>query len=238
MIASAGIIAAGEGSRLRAAAPGPKPLVEVGGKPLVHWVVLSLRAAGARSLTLLHNSSGDAVRAYLKGAFPDLAWTFLRKDTASSWESFRLVSGTLAAKSERFLLSTTDALVPPADAARFAAEAFAPLGGAAPAAALALTRFVEDEKPLWADVGPDGRVSALGEKARRREAVTCGLYALSAAAADAMPPAAAHSRLRDWWSALIEGGVRVRGVLLSQTVDVDRPEDLAAAEKVTSCFER
>lgn len=234
----AGIIAAGEGSRLRARFPGtPKPLVPVSGRPLACWVVASLRAAGVRSLWVLLNSGGDAARPALRRAARGVRLSFLRRDTTSSWESFRLVSRLLAREAPRFLVSTVDALVPPADARRFAEGAFAPFGSRGPAAALALTGFVDDEKPLWADVDAAGRVKALGEDAVGRRAATCGLYALSASAARRLPPARRYARLRDYWSALVRSGEPVRGVLLSKTVDLDRPEDIPAAEKVLRCFD-
>jgi len=229
----AGIIAAGEGSRLKEARPGtPKPLVSVAGRPLVHWVVEGLRAAGARSIVILLNTSGDAVRSYLESAFPDVTWTFLREDTASSWESFRLVSRRLASETERFIISTVDALIPPADVARFAREA---LSGPE-AAALAVTPFVDDEKPLWADLDDAGRVSALGARASQRRCATCGLYALRRSTALDMPPAPTYARLRDYWAALVESGSPVRGMVLGKTIDVDRPQDLGIAEAAVRAF--
>ena len=75
---------------------------------------------------------------------------------------------------ERFVIEIGK---PGDDLARFAREAFG--GTPAPIAALALTRFVDDEKPLWADLSPQGVVEALGEGARRRKTVTCGLYGLT-----------------------------------------------------------
>ena len=41
---------------------------------------------------------------------------------------------------------------------------------------------MEDEKPLWAATDPSGRVTAFGDAASRKDAVTCGLYALTAGA--------------------------------------------------------
>ena len=238
----AGIIAAGEGSRLGKSHPGlPKPLVPVAGRPLVHWVASSLRAAGVRHLWVLLNSRGDAVRSALRRSAEGMRVRFLRRDTASSWESFRLVSRVLAREAPRFLVSTVDAIVPPADARRFAGESFARWGsaggGSIPAAALGLTRFVDDEKPLWADFDASGRVRGLGEDAARKRAVTCGLYALSAGAAGKLPGARRHGRLRDFWIDLVRSGAAVRGVMLSKTVDVDRPEDIPAAERVIRCFD-
>lgn len=227
----AGIIAAGDGLRLAGAFPGlPKPLVPVHGRPLVDWVVGSLRAAGARSIVVFLNTQGRAARGHLKTGFPDVQWTFLSRDTRSSWETFRLVSRALAGTSERFLVSTVDALVPPPEAARFAREACAAMLAGAQGA-LALTRFVDDEKPLWAQLGDDGFVTALGDDVRRREHATCGLYAMTRSAAEAMPGPEAHGRLRDYWIALIRGGACILGVPLAKTLDVDRPQDLAQAEE-------
>lgn len=223
----AGIIAAGEGSRLAASHPGTvKPLVPVAGRPLSHWIVDSLRGAGALDLTVLTNSRGTAVPPSLKAAFPGLRLDFLSADTASSFESFRLVSRRLAERADAFLVSTVDAIVPAEDVSRFWAACRA--SGAE--AGLALTAHVDDEKPLWADLDAAGRVTAVGDDARERRLVTCGLYYMTKAAAAKLPEPAAHPRLRDFWRGLVTSGARVAGATLSKTLDVDRPEDVAAAE--------
>lgn len=235
----AGIIAAGDGRRLQAAYPEtPKPLVPVGGRPLVHWIVSSLRAAGTRAVTVLLNSRGRAVRDYLSSQFAEMEWTFLERDTRSSWESFRLVGGQLARDNERFLMSTVDALVPPSELSDFIRASSRLLQEPAPGcvATLALTRFVEDENPLWAELGPDGRVAVLGPEARTREFVTCGLYALSRGLARSFPPAEAHRSLRGFWAEAAGGG-RVAGIPLGATVDVDRPQDLRTADAFTGRLE-
>lgn len=224
---AAGIIAAGAGSRLRRGPSGPpKPLVRVAGRPLGHWVVAGLAAAGITRLTVLVNSRGSAVPPDLSAAFPALRFDFLTADTASSFESFRLVARRLAEANEAFLVSTVDALVPPADVVRFAQECL----DSGAAAGLALTRFVDDERPLWAELAANGCVAALGEEARR-DAVTCGLYYLTRPVAARLPAPAAHGALRGFWTELVRSGVPVRGSVLSKTLDVDRPEDVAAAEE-------
>lgn len=230
---AAGVIAAGLGERLKGSFPGlPKPLVPVGGKPLAHWIVSGLFAAGAERVTVLLNSRGDAARSALSLDFGSRV-AFLRADPPTSYDSFRLVATTLARTEPAFLMSTVDALVPPAEVRRFAEAALSPFSdGALPEAAVAMTRFVEDEKPLWAETDASGRVTAFGDAAARKDAVTCGLYALTAGAVATLPPTAA--RLRDWWTSLPASGRAVRGVLLSDTVDVDRPEDLPAAEALAA----
>ena len=176
----AGVIAAGEGSRLARRYPGtPKPLIPVAGRPLSHWIVGGLRSAGARDITILTNLHGIATPPSLSSAFPDVTFDAVAADTASSYESFRLVSRRLAPRADAFLVSTVDALIPAEDIARFWAECHA----ARADAGLALTAHHDYEKPLWADVDEAGLVSAVGDDARSRRRVTCGLYYLTVAAA-------------------------------------------------------
>lgn len=222
----AGIIAAGEGSRLAASQPGvPKPLIPVGGRALAYWVMDGLVAAGAERVTVLTNSRGGAVAPSVAREFPSVSIDPLTADTASSFESFRLVCLRVAEAAEQFLVSTTDALIPPSEVARFWRQCREEDGEIG----LALTAHVDDEKPLWAELGKDGRVTALGPGVRDQSAVTCGLYYMTRRAVARLPGADSHRRLRDFLAAQAAAG-RVRGVLLSKTLDVDRPEDLKAAE--------
>lgn len=228
----AGIIAAGDGLRLKSSHPGTiKPLVPVHGRPLCHWIVGSLHEAGVQDFTVLFNSRGGRAQESLLASFPRLGWTFIQRDTASSWESFRLVAKSLAERQADFLISTVDAIMPPSQTRLFADAA----RRAAAPAALALTDFIDDEKPLWADLGCDGRITALGADARTRRHATCGLYYLTAAVARAMPPAQAHCRLREYLQSLVAQS-SVSGVVLSKTLDVDRPEDVRQAEDFVAGF--
>lgn len=227
----AAIIAAGEGSRLSHLST-IKPMVLIAAKPLIHWVVAGLRSAGCKDIVVLTNSRGGKVAPYLTAAFPDVKFDFVTADTASSFESFRLVSKRLAgtAADGGFVVSTVDALIKTDDVARFIRECLASNADAG----LALTTFVDDEKPLWADTDAKGRVTALGADAKDKNAVTCGLYYMTRKAATAIPNTERHSRLRDYLQQLVASGAAVRGVILSKSLDVDRPEDLGAAETFLS----
>jgi NDP-sugar pyrophosphorylase family protein len=228
---SAGIIAAGEGSRLAHSHPGTiKPLVPVAGRPLSHWIVQSLVQAGAAQITLLTNGRGSAVAPSLTSAFSKYPFDFMTADTASSFESFRLVCRRLALKHEAFLVSTVDAIIPAHDIQRFWTEC----KDSKAEAGLALTRHVDDEKPLWADVDESGSVTAIGDLSKERRYVTCGLYYMTRSATDHLPAADAFSRLRDYWQGLISSKIPVHSSVLSTTLDVDRPEDIAAADSLLS----
>jgi NDP-sugar pyrophosphorylase family protein len=90
---SGGIIAAGEGRRLRRDGwTVPKPLVPVAGVPLIVSVIRNFAAAGIPSLAIIVNEQeGDCVTA-VRARFPHLDVEFIVKTTASSFESFREVT--------------------------------------------------------------------------------------------------------------------------------------------------
>lgn len=219
----AAIIAAGEGSRLSGVGP-VKPMIPVAGKPLIHWVVDALKKSGCEAISVLTNSRGKAVASYLSSRFDDMS--FETADTASSFESFRLMCLKLSRFKAPFVVSTTDALIAPADVRRFLDECRASKSDAG----LALTAHVDDEKPLWADIDEVGLIAALGENARTKRFATSGLYYMTPAACERLPEAGAHARLRDFLASLAASGARVAGPVLPKTLDVDRPEDLKAAE--------
>lgn len=62
---SAIILVGGEGRRLSAVAPGkPKPLVEVAGRPFLHWVTRWVEAQGERDMVLAACHMADQVQAW------------------------------------------------------------------------------------------------------------------------------------------------------------------------------
>ncbi len=223
---NAGIIAAGDGTRLSGAFPGqPKPLVPVADFPLIGWTVRGLTAAGIKKIVILLNSRGRKVREFLETEFKATEFIFLEADTASSWESFRLVAEALSEMGkEAFLISTVDCLLPQGMLKRM-------IAAERRTEALGVTSYIDDEKPLWADLDENGRISALGDAARQKKFATAGVYRLSPELARRMPAAAAYPNLRSYLAALIAEGVPVAGVDLGKTIDVDRPEDLRAAEE-------
>lgn len=223
-----GIFAAGEGSRLKESYPGLiKPMVPVAGRPLIEWTVRLLMSAGINDIVVLLNSKGGPAREHLKKAVPGARFVFLMKDTASSYESFRLVSQTIAGEADSFLLSTVDAFYEPASLRSFIASAEA--GGAD--AVLGVTAEIEDEKPLWADLSGTGRIVALGEDCKVKKFATSGVYYMTAGVAQDMPPAGTYTALRQYLGGLVRGGATVNSALMPHSVDVDDAKDIELAEK-------
>lgn len=220
-----GIIAAGDGRRLRAAGYRvPKPMVPVGGVPLIQSVVGNFAGAGIRSLTVILNEREGECAAWLRGRFGDLDLRVIVKTTASSLESFAEV--TAAGPAGRMLVSTVDAWCPPGDFAAFAAAA---AGRPDDATVLAVTPLVADEKPLWVTRDGDGRVRRVGGD--HGDAVTAGLYLVSPGAR-ALARTPGLARLRDYLGWLVAHGEPVYAETMPAVVDVDRAEDVALAESM------
>ena len=218
-----GIIAAGDGRRLRDAGwTVPKPLVPVAGVPLIESVIRNFVAAGIRSLVVIMNEAEWDCVDWVRRRFPDLDLDVIVKTTRSSLESFREVTARLG--EGRALVSTVDAWCRPDDFVRFVAAA---TQRPTTASVLAVTPFVEDEHPLWVRLDGTGRVRKIGGS--DGDVVTAGMYLLSDRARN-LPAPPDLPRLRDFLAWLVESGEPLYGEVIGTVVDVDRPSDVALAE--------
>lgn len=221
-----GIIAAGDGSRLRATGfPMPKPLVPVAGVPLLDWVIGNFVAAGITSLVIIVNERARECRDRVHARFPDLDAEVIVKTTASSLESFFEVSRRLAGG--RALISTVDAWCRPVDFTGFVRAA---LRRPADTSVLAVTPLVADDTPLWVTLDGESRVRTLGGAAGTH--VTAGIYLLSERARAASPPPL--GRLREFLQWLLQQGEPLYAETIQNVVDVDRQSDVALAETLAA----
>jgi NDP-sugar pyrophosphorylase family protein len=225
----AGIIAAGHGERLRAAGiVTPKPLVEVGGQPLIARAIETARGAGATSVACIVNAEGDEVRRFLERGTFGLPITIVQRTTASSAESFLALRPAL--DGDAFLLLTVDAVIAPP-----AIRDLVVYAGARPDAAgvLGVTTLVDDEKPLWAELGEAGRIRSLADPVRARH-VTAGVYFLKPVVYSLANARGSEnwSAFRAFLAALLAHGHPLYGYDVGDCVDVDRPADISAAERL------
>ncbi len=217
------IIAAGEGSRLRADGfRAPKPLVEVAGQPLIGAVLRNFAAAGITAITIILNEREHQCVEWVRARFPHLDVEFIVKTTASSLESFREVTG--RGPAGPMLVSTVDAWCAAEDFARFAGQAARRPDDAT---VLAVTPFVSDEKPLWVTLGAGGRVETLGRV--DSGLVSAGVYRVSDRTRR-LAPTPELGRLREYLGWLLESGEPLYGEIIETVVDVDRGLDVASAE--------
>jgi NDP-sugar pyrophosphorylase family protein len=225
----AGIIAAGTGERLAARGIStPKPLVRINGEPLIARVIRAAASVRATSIACIINDLTPEVDRYLRtGAWP-VPLDIIKKTTPSSMESLFSLAPLLA--DEPFLLFTVDTVFPFTSLKRFLARASS-LNDAQ--GVLALTRFVDDEKPLRVRIDRNHRITAMGEGALTSPYVTAGFYYLEPSIFHLVEPARARNlgALRQFLGLLVESGYRLYGVPVSKTIDVDLPEDIGMAEQ-------
>lgn len=223
-----GIIAAGKGERLAAGGElTPKPLVPIGGEPMIGRLVRVIAEAGITSLCCIINEESAATREYLLSQPWPLPFQLIRKTTDNSMESLFALAPLL--QEAPFVLFTVDAVFSALTLRRF-------LAGAAslPFAegVLALTRFCDDEKPLRVEIDRGHKIRRIGETGDIGHRVTAGFYRFEPSVFDFAKTARARglSALRQLLGFLLETGYGLYGISVAKTIDIDRPEDVVEAE--------
>lgn len=224
----AGIIAAGLGERLRNAGIATlKPLLVVGGKTLLERTIESVADAGAQEVALIVNAESAHVARYVQDRRWPVPVRLTVKTTPSSMESFFTLEPHL--RDSPFLLTTVDSIGAPGMLGRLAEAGLS----AGPAGTLAVTRLVDDEKPLWVRLGRDGEIAELGASAAASGWVTSGGYFFFPVVYEHAAEARQRGlgALRQFLALLLEKGCRLHGFPAGDSIDVDRPGDIAAAER-------
>lgn len=224
----AGIIAAGKGERLvRGGISVPKPLISIGGETLIARVIHAAANVKVSSVVCIVNDLNPAVANYLRSRSWPVPLEIVVKTTPSSMESLFSLAPLL--HEEPFLLFTVDAIFGFKTLKRFLAKACA-LNEAK--GVLALTQYIDDEKPLWVRMNRHHRIAVLGDAARPCRYVTAGFYYFKPDVFTMTEVARKLSlnALRQFLVLLTESGYSLYGVPVSKTVDVDHPEDIEKAE--------
>jgi NDP-sugar pyrophosphorylase family protein len=231
----AGIFAAGFGARLRPdfePTGTPKALMRVAGRPLIDWVLSDLERAAVEQVVVIVNEDSTSIRDHVERS-GRAGCTWLVETTASSMHSFLRVLEELARVGDDgpFLITAVDTIAP---AGTF--RQFAEMAAAAPLADIVfgLTTFVDDENPLR--IGVADHSAAVAE-------VTCGgdgpyatagyfLVRSSVLREAGVARASRFRALRVYLRHLFGCGYRMSGIRMADSVDVDRPSDVATAERL------
>ncbi|MGH7778948.1 MAG: NTP transferase domain-containing protein [Candidatus Binataceae bacterium] len=224
------IIAAGRGERLRATggASIPKPLVQVGGAPMIVRQARAMLAVGAAEVLAVINRETAALAGNDKIELPR-GLRIIVRDTASSMESLFTLGEVL--KPGDFLLATVDAILPSAEFARFTREAQAATAAGACDGALAVVKWRGDKKPLFTHVSSLGLIEELGERAA--PLVTAGVYWLptSIFAIAGRARALELSAMRAFLAMILANRFRLRAIEVTSAIDIDEAADLEAARR-------
>ncbi|MGV8074721.1 MAG: NDP-sugar synthase [Syntrophobacteraceae bacterium] len=224
----AGIIAAGLGERLaRGGISTPKPLTPIAGRPLIARIIDASAKLNVSSVACIVNAENLDVANYLLDNRWPVPLELIVKTTPSSMESLFSLAHLL--RDEPFILFTVDVIAGFETLADFFEQAKQHSDASG---VLALTEFVDDEKPLWAMIDPGNRIIALGDDARESRYVTAGFYCFSPEIFSLMDIARGKklSALRQFLNLLIEKDFPLYGIPVAKTIDVDFPEDIEKAE--------
>ncbi|MBQ4917264.1 MAG: NTP transferase domain-containing protein [Muribaculaceae bacterium] len=225
------IIAAGQGSRLaQEGANVPKPLVTLNGEPLIGRLIRIFTQNNAESISVIVNEEAKEVRSYLESLAVDCELNVVVKTTPSSMHSFYELSKVM--KQGRFCLTTVDTVFREDEFAEFIKifEEQEEYDGL-----MAVTPFVDDEKPLYVEVDEDKNIKAfLDERVSEGLLVSGGVYALGDEAREVLADCVEKGvhRMRNYQRALLMSGLKLKAHSIDKIIDVDHVSDIASAEEL------
>lgn len=223
------IIAAGEGSRLaqeRVALP--KPLVKLNGKEMIRRLIDVFLANHAESISLIVNNEMKQVQDYVSNLKLDIPLNIIVKSTPSSMHSFFELRNFLRAG--KFCLTTVDTIFKEDE---FSAYIQAFLNDKSADGMMAVTDFIDDEKPLYVDVNTDMQIRGFLDQSDDCKYISGGIYGLTPKAIDTLENClkSGQSRMRNFQRQLVEDGLNLKAYPFGKIVDVDHAGDIEKAEQ-------
>lgn len=229
-----GIIAAGEGSRLaQEGVAKPKPLVNICGRPMIMRLIEIFTECGAGAVSVIVNEHMTEVRHFLEdfAAISPVEFNLVVKTTPSSMHSFHALASQLRGRG-RFVLTTVDTIFRSEDFSRYV-QAYENAGSSVDGM-MALTGFVDDEKPLYVSTDGDMRITGFHDMpVDQARYVSGGIYGLSDKAVDVLDRCleSGVSRMRNYQRELVASGLNLTGYDMGKIIDVDHAGDIIKAEE-------
>ncbi|SEK21847.1 nucleotidyltransferase family protein [Parapedobacter koreensis] len=224
------IIAAGEGSRLKSEGwQLPKPLVTIGGVPLIDRLIGQFTQAGAHAVHVIINAQSPELADHLQQAGFAVPVHVLQKTTPSSLHSFHELLQRYPHIRE-CCLATTDTVFQGNEFCRYV-EAFQQ--DHALDALMAVTPYIDDESPLYVAVDDAYRIGSFSDiPLQGRQYASGGIYCLRRRAIDIVGEVIATgvSRMRNFQRALVDEGLAVAAFPFGKIIDVDHVTDIDKAE--------
>ena len=224
------IIAAGKGSRM--ASEGemlPKPLVKIGGEPMIKRLIDSFMRCGATAISIIINEEMDEVREYLNSLELPIPLDVIVKSTEGSLLSFYEISDRL--KDDKFCLSTVDSVF---DEDEFEGYIEKFKSDSDVDGYMAVTSFIDDEIPLYIDVDENNLITKFSDEPWEGvRIISGGIYALSAKAVKALNDCIQRgiTDMRDYQRELVKMGLKLQAYEFEKIIDVDHVNDISIANE-------
>ena len=97
---------------------------------------------------------------------------------------------------------------------------------------MAVTSYIDDEKPLYVDVDSTMRIIAFNDTpSANAKYISGGIYGLDRSAIDVLQKCidGGVSRMRNFQRALVADGLNIRAFDMGKIIDVDHQSDIAKA---------
>ena len=227
------IIAAGEGSRLaKEGVKSPKPLIEIQGVPIIERLVKLFMRHGASSVSVIINEQQPQTLALLQELQKSYPINLVVKDTPSSMHSMHALMPHLQGN-EKFCITTVDTHFREEEFARYIAE----FRRSKCDGLMAVTDYIDDEKPLYVETDERLRITAFCDNAgANSKYISGGIYGLTPKALSTLQKCMEQgvSRMRNFQRMLITDGLALQACCFDKIIDIDHAEDIQKAERFLS----
>lgn len=228
------ILAAGEGSRLaQEGVETPKPLVKIRGEAMIDRLIRIFSSCGATDIYIITNNLTPLTQNHLQqlqDTNPKIH--VVVKTTPSSMHSFyelRLLMEQLPPSTDngKFCLTTVDTI--------FREEEFRQYIDAwensAEDGLMAVTDYIDDEKPLYIATDADMKITAFLDK-EPQQFISGGIYGLNRQCFPVIDKCISEgqSRMRNFQRQLVKEGLKLKAYPFSKILDVDHASDIEKAE--------
>ncbi len=221
------IIAAGEGSRLsQEGIIHPKPLVEINGIPMIKRLLECFKDNDAKDVSIIINDTSMELKDFILSQDYPFQIKLKIKSTKSSMHSLYEMIDMIG--NDAFCLTTVDTIFKPSEFKTFINFA---KNQKVMDAVMAVTRYVEDEKPLFIQTVNDKIIAFLDVKADCQY-VSGGMYYLKPAIWKVLEKSivSGNQQMRNFQRDLLMAGLNIGFYEFSKIIDVDHIQDIKAAE--------
>ena len=224
-----GILAAGEGSRLaQEGIAVPKPLVTLNGEVMIDRLIRIFHENDADEIVIITNDLTQQTQQHIRQLQQtDSRIRLIVKTTPSSMHSFYELHAALG--TGKFCLTTVDTIFREDEFKEYIRE-FKEMEGDG---LLAVTDFVDDEKPLY--IAADEQMRITGFYDERREDtnyISGGIYGLTDTAFPTLERCIDEgmSRMRNFQRQMVADELRLQAYRFTKILDLDHAADINKAE--------
>ena len=225
-----GILAAGEGSRLaQEGIEVPKPLVTINGEAMIDRLIRIFCDNDAEEIVIITNNLTPLTQQHLRLLQQtDSRIRLIVKTTPSSMHSFYELHSALG--KGRFCLTTVDTIFREEEFKEYIHMCQQMDGDGL----MAVTDFIDDEKPLYIATDEQMRITGFYDERREdTQYISGGIYCLTDASFPTLERCIQEgmSRMRNFQRQMIHDGLQLRAYRFSKILDVDHADDIKKAEE-------